>query len=100
MPDIDTAIHQPYADQGVIVRGVYSPSEDPTLIEDFRTQTGVTFPLVRDERNSLSQLAFPPGVGFPYPRDVVIGKDGTIRAIRNSFNVEEMDALVQELLAE
>ena len=39
-------------------------------------------------------------MGFPYPRDIVIDRNGTVRAIRNSFNVEEMTALVEELIAE
>lgn len=99
MPDLDQSIQQPYGDQGVSVFGIYS-NEDPGLIQDFQAQTGVSFPLVSDPQYSLSNFAFPPGVGFPYPRDVIIGKDLTVRAIRNSFNVEEMQTLVQELLAE
>ncbi len=65
----------------------------------FRTQTGVTFPLVRDQ-STLWRFAFPQGVGYPYPRDIVIGKDGTVRSIRNSFNAAEMTELVEDLLAE
>ncbi len=73
--------------------------ESADLLLDFRTQTGVTFPLVRDE-STLWRFAFPAGVGYPYPRDVVVGTDGTIRSIRNSFNAAEMTALVEELLEE
>ena len=53
-----------------------------------------------DVPGTLSLLAFPQGVGYPYPRDVVIGKDLTVHAIRNSFDVVEMDALVERLLRE
>ena len=81
------------------VIGIHKSSEPPELIEDFREQTGITFPLVADD-GSLGQLSFPPGVGFPYPRDVVVGKDLRIRMIRNSFDVDEVSALVEELLAE
>ncbi len=98
MPDLDAAIHLPYADDDVLVYGVYS-GEDPAAIADFKEQTGVTFPLLQDT-GSFSTLAFPAGVGFPYPRDVIIGKDLSIRSIRNSFNPEESDALIVELLAE
>lgn len=62
-------------------------------------QTGVTFP-IDNGQGTLSKLAFPNGVGYPYPRDVVIGKDLVVRAIRNSFNLDEMDTLVQQLLTE
>lgn len=81
------------------VFGVYS-GEDPGQIQDFSAQIGVGFPLINDPENGLSQFAFPPGVGFPYPRDIVIDRSGTVRAIRNSFNVEEMTALVEALIAE
>ncbi len=73
--------------------------ESVDLPTDFLEQTGLAFPVVRDEA-TLGLFAFPRGVGFPYPRDVVIGKDLTVRSIKNSFNPEEMEALAQELLAE
>lgn len=98
MPDIDATIWQVYRDRGVRVVGIH-PGDAASQLEDFVQQTGVSFPIVRDE-GSLQQLAFPPGVGYPYPRDVVIGPDLTIHLIRNSFNVEEMQALVERLLAE
>lgn len=62
-------------------------------------QTGITFPVLFNQ-GTLSQFDFPPGVGFPYPRDVVIGKDLTVRSIRNSFDPDEMTSLVEQLLAE
>ncbi len=98
MPDIDGAIWKKYKDQGVLVYGLHS-GDSPSQIADFIKQTGVTFPIVADQ-NTLSQLAFPEGVGYPYPRDVVIGKDLKIRSIRNSFSVDETEALIQALLAE
>lgn len=84
----------------MLVFGLYRNSENPSLLSDFREQTGVTFPFVADLNGTLSLLAFPPGVGYPYPRDVVIGKDLTVHSIKNSFDVAEMDALIQQLLRE
>ena len=98
MPDIDATIYQKYKDQGVLVYGLHG-GEAANQLADFIDQTGVTFPIV-NHQGTISELSFPPGVGYPYPRDVVIGKDLTIRSIRNSFNAEEMDVLVQQLLAE
>ena len=100
MPDIEAGIWQKYKDQDVLVFGLYRPHENPAQLEDFREQTGVTYPFVSDVNGTLGQLAFPPGVGYPYPRDVVIGKDLTVRAIKNSFDLAEMDTLVQQLLRE
>ncbi len=90
----------PFAGQPVDVVGVYRPSEAGDLVDDFREQTGITFPLVADGDDTLSLLAFPPGVGSPYPRDVVVGKDLRIRSIRNSFELDELTFLIEELLAE
>lgn len=78
--------------------GLHS-GESQAQLEDFIEQTGVTYPII-DGRGTLSQFAFPEGVGYPYPRDVVIDKHGVVRSIRNSFDVQEMDALIQNLLAE
>jgi len=99
LPDLDATIHIPYADQGVLVYGIHRTNEPVELLADFQEQTGVTFPLVRDE-GTLSRFAFPAGVGYPYPRDIVVDKNLRVRSIKNSFNPEEMEALIVELLAE
>jgi peroxiredoxin len=98
LPDIDAAIAQPYQGQGVLVFGVH-PSDPEALVADFVEQTGVSFPVVRDQ-STRGRFAYPPGTNFPYPRDVVIGKDGVVRSIKNSFNAQEMQALVEDLLAQ
>ena len=99
LPELEATIHQRYADQGVRVFAVHR-GENVEQLAAFVEQTGITFPLIEDERNTLGDLDFADGVGYPYPRDVVVGKDLTIRSIRNSFSAEEMDALVVRLLAE
>ncbi len=99
LPDIDTTIHQRYASDGVLVYGIH-PGDPPELVAGFVEQTGVSFPIIPDENFSRGLFSFPGGVGYPYPRDVVIGKDLTVHSIKNSFDPAEMDALVQTLLAE
>ncbi len=98
MPDLDATIHQPYASQGVAVYAIH-PGESPGPLSDFVAQTGITMPVVADQ-GTRWLFSYPTGVGFPYPRDVIIGKDGVIRDIRNSFNQQEVEALVQDLIAE
>ncbi len=98
MPDIDHSIYRPYQDQGVLAYGIHG-NESAGALQDFVQQTGLSYPVIRDE-GTKNQLDFPGGVGYPYPRDAVVGKDLTIRSIRNSFNAQEMEELVQELLAE
>ena len=53
-----------------------------------------------DPGSTLFDLAYPFGVFYPYPRDVVVDKNLKIRAIRNSFNSSEIQALVEALLEE
>lgn len=98
MPDIEATLWQneDFRDRGLLVYGIHR-GEDPDLLEDFIEQTGVQFPIVRDS-GTISTFAFPAGVGYPYPKDVVIGPDLTIHSIRNSFNVDEMEALIDSLL--
>ncbi len=88
-----------YEDDGVLVFGIH-PGDPPDMVANFVEQTGITYPIVNDTEYTRGLFAFPLGVGYPYPRDVVIGKDLTVHSIKNSFNVEEMDALIQTLLAE
>lgn len=75
------------------------PGDPPEQVAAFLEQTGITFPVVADE-GTLYDFAFPEGVGYPYPRDIVIDKNLVVRAVKNSFNVTEMDALIEDLLAE
>lgn len=97
MPDLEASVWQKYGDDGVLVYGIHPSHEDPGQLADFAAQTGVTFPLVADQ-GTKSLFAYPPGVGYPYPRDVVVGKDLTIHAIENSYDVDAMDTLIQQLL--
>ena len=66
---------------------------------DFQEQTGISFPL-REGNRTLAQFEFPVGVSYPYPRDVIVDQNLTIRAVRNSFDVEEIQGLLNEILAE
>ena len=97
-PDIESAVVEGFEGEDVRVYGLYE-GESADLLLDFREQTGVTFPFMEGQY-SLNRFAFPAGVGYPYPRDIVVGRDLVIRSIRNSFNVEEMEQLIAELLAE
>lgn len=98
MPDIEDSIHLPNAGRDLLVYGLHG-SEFGDDLQDFADQIQVTFPLI-DNQGTRTSFNYPMGVGYPYPRDIVIGKDLTVRAIRNSFDVEEMTALVEALLDE
>ena len=101
MSDIESALWQKYKDQDVLIYGLHSTSESPQLIADFVEQAGLTYPVLGDQAFTKGAFAFPrQGTGFPFPRDVVLGKDLTVRSLKSSFDVREMDDLIEQLLAE
>jgi len=97
LSDLESLWEQ-YQGQGVLVYGLHG-GEPAKELTDFIEQTGVTYPILTSNGTAY-QFTYAPGVGYPYPRDVVIGKDGTIRSIKNSFDIAEMTALIEELVAE
>ncbi len=79
--------------------GAWTREETPEALDDFRAQTGVTFPFAFDENWTLYSIGFDDAGYSPYPRDVLIGKDLTILAIRSEFEPDEWVRLVEEALA-
>jgi len=100
LPDIESSIWKKYKNKGVEVIGIYGKSEKAGSLSSFIKQNGITFRTVKDVNDSLLQVKFPPGVNAPYPREVIVDKNLTIRSLRSSFNVKEVDAIIQKLLKE
>ncbi len=71
---------------------------DETIL-NFADGTGVTFPVMRDEDGTYNAYDVT-AESAPFPLDVVIDKNGTIRAISERFDADELEALIDELLAE
>ncbi len=97
MSDLEN-LWREHGDAGLLVFGL-NGGDPADQLAAFLEQTGITFPVI-DARGTAGLFNYPPGVGYPYPRDIVIGKDGTVRSIRTSFNAAEMTELVEDLLAE
>ena len=100
MPDIESSIWKKYKGKGVEVIGLYSTKEVPTDLAAFIKQNGITFRTVKDVNDTLHKVRFPLGVKAPYPREIIVDKKLTIRAVRSGFKVKEMDSLIQKLLKE
>jgi peroxiredoxin len=82
------------------VLGVASGSfgEDDTTLDAFQAQTAVTFPLVWDE-GTYGLYAWPSALS-PFPRQVLIGRDGRVRYLASEHRADELRAAVEEALAE
>ncbi len=99
MPDLEELVHQRYDPAEVAVVGLH-PGEPVGLVRDFVEQTGITFPILVDQKSTLDLFAFPPGVNASAPRDVVIDQTLTVRSIKNSFDADEIRSRIDELLDE
>ena len=73
--------------------------ESQTTISAFRNQTGVTFPLLLGD-TTYSQYASPDGSISPYPLNVIVGKDGTIRYLSRQHDGAGMKSIIEQALAE
>jgi len=74
-------------------------NENPKLLADFVKQTGIEFTVINDN-NTQWAFNWPPGTGYPFPRDVIIDKKGVVRSIKSSFSIEEVKAEVAKLMVE
>lgn len=73
-------------------------SEEDVLA--FIEQTQCTFPMVWDQTpNTMQQFAFPPAIS-PYPRQVVLGKDGTIKYLNSDYDEDALRNAIEAALAE
>ncbi len=80
--------------------GIYNTSEVAKDVAGFIKQNGLTFRMVKDVNKTYNKVKFPHGVLAPYPREIIVDKNLTIRALRSSFNIKEVDSIIQKLLKE
>ena len=81
--------------------GIGGHSDTPESMDLFKQQMGLTFPLLYDV-DFLVQKAFyqvEPAIWSPYPKDYIIGVDGTIKYVNNKYNAEELIGTIEEELA-
>lgn len=58
---------------------------------------GLTFPLLRDTQSVYNQYYIPGGQS-PYPRDIIIDREGIIQYTNNEYDGATMLLIVQQLL--
>lgn len=102
-PDLETEFWQRYRDQGLVVVGLSGPglylSESWGSVNQFREQTGVTFPLLLLD-DTRGEYANDEGSISPYPVDVVVDREGIVRYLRREYDPAAMGAVIESLLAE
>jgi peroxiredoxin len=75
-----------------------APTTDETVLL-FMEQAGATFPVMWDDDDTYSQYDAV-GSTAPFPLDVIIDKTGTIRSLDTHYDPEQVQQLIEELLAE
>lgn len=73
--------------------------ESTETVRAFQEQTGVTFPLLLNDR-SYFDYAVAGGQISPFPLDVIVDKQGVVRYVRGEFDRDAMRATIERLLAE
>ncbi len=75
---------------------VASGGDSDAQLEAFLEQTGIHFPLVRDE-GTYSQFSWPPSIS-PYPRQALIGRDGTVAYVNSEHQLEALENALEDAL--
>ena len=103
MPEFDRIFAQPYAAQGlkVIALNPYdSDALDIPGLEEYLQYLTVSYPIGVETNATYDALAAIYAGSNPYPIDVIIGKDQTIRYVGRELDIPTMDAIIQQALAE
>ena len=94
---------QKYAAQGlkVIALNAYdSDALDVPGLEEYVQYLTVSYPVGIEVTGTYDALAAIYAGSNPFPIDVIIGKDQTIRYVGRELDVPTMDAIIQQALAE
>ena len=101
---METAIWQPYQDNGVIMLGIINTSSS-NQINSFVEENSITFPILFDPGSSGGVQGgdtyddyYMPNDGSPYPRDFIIDKEGIIQYANNEIDTEWMLYVLEELI--
>jgi peroxiredoxin len=75
--------------------------DDYETLSLFEHQMGLTFPILYDHNIEVQKAFYKLEmvIWSPYPKDFIVGVDGTIRYVNNKFDSEEIMLVVDEELA-
>jgi peroxiredoxin len=98
MPALQKA-HERLADQGLVVLGVnWTQVDNLADVQAFVAELGLTFPILLDSDGVVSEDLYQV---LGLPTSVLIGRDGTVRAIRiGILDLQELESTLQVFLSE
>ncbi len=80
---------------GLAGQGLFG-GESVSTLNAFVEQTGVTFPILRND-TSYFDYAAPDGAISPFPLDVIADREGQIRYVRHEFDADAMIETIDRL---
>ena len=107
LSDFETAIWQSFPQDSVLVLGITSVNQNQ--INQFVTETGITYPILQDESTGGGPGGFGgvtydeyyiPNQGSPYPRDFIVDQNGILVYANNEVDTEYMIYILDDLLSE
>ncbi len=82
-----------------VAQGGLRGGDTDQVLRDFIDQTGVTFPIVRDQDGyGLFRRSTQGPMVSPFPIDVLIDKDGKIVSVRGEYDPDALLTEVRRLL--
>jgi hypothetical protein len=100
---MDETFFKPYEAQGLKVIALNSDDNDrldvPGL-EEYIDYLDVSYPVGFETSATYEAIAAVYQGSNPYPLDIIIGKDQTIRYIGREYDVDMMESIILEALAE
>lgn len=97
-PDIE-ALYQQYGDEGLVPLGLAANAmESEETLDAFVEQTGITFTVAWDS-GTYNGYAWPGSIS-PYPRQAVVGRDGTLRYLAAEHQATALEQAIVAALAE
>jgi peroxiredoxin len=103
LPDVEERFWQSYRDKGLEIVAL-NPRETTDKIGDVQAyceNIKVSFPLGIEDPASTYTAVTTNFVGpNPFPVDVIVGKDGTVRYASHEYDPDAMAAVIEQLLAE
>jgi peroxiredoxin len=102
LPDIEDRIWSKYRDQGVEVVAINANGDSADGVQEFVEHLGTTYPIGLEDTSTKTYEALVENFkgANPFPVDVVVGKDGTIRYIAREYDPEGLEEAVLTALAE
>lgn len=96
--DVEIALWQEYQDDGLVVWAISDEEEE--ILEIFRDQTGISFPVLHDEGGIVyDHYALDAAFDLAaFPQEWVIGPGGVVVYANNRYEPDEIEAAILRAL--